>query len=675
MKQTPATAGTVEREGSVIPSNCRIGLIWTHDIQQVQSILRVCDGLRRLYVITDKHFAGHGLIDDRVCIIPIGPDALTQTLSPCFERDLQFFVEGRVGLYVAGHICDTHKQTVADIKQLLLKFTQTVISSMALRATRGWHILGNALLNLPRACREHAISELQHTLKKKPVVIVGAGPSLDKNIHVLKQYQPYVHIIACDAACTTFAQHDMEPDLIITTDDSEKIWRYFAALHGAFDHIPVACMVTSSWPLIRHHPAPLFFGRRRTTSGRILSHAVPTIQPFEAGLCVGHAAMELAALMGADPIIMMGFDLGYAGDRFHPEHQPMPYFHDHPPLEENLLTIPGNNGIDVLTDLSMSLYLQEFEKRINTLDRTVFNCTEGGARISGTHVATLKSVLGEITDHKITKKSLLSHHPDTASQNAIKPVLDRWTDQSEALVNHIKHLIQNNQCVPIDGGPVPFPFLNRYREVVELISDTENLTQSATFKFAWEDWMKTPGHTKQQIIPIAQRYLQEIRSNAEIISVFLRMQPIYQQQRNNKIAIFQDTDIAPMSSLHTRLQTVLQTVIEFYHCDLSHLPEIWNTILDNQISLAISINGSLFPAAWAMPGLACIDVWTQSPHSNIIVEQWLPGYAVICMDKTLAEQWRQRIPIDRPVCLWTQDGLIELGGKHFDCHYLANTGK
>ena len=34
------------------------------------------------------------------------------------------------------------------------EFAQTVLSSVALHATRGWHMLANTLLNLPRLARE-----------------------------------------------------------------------------------------------------------------------------------------------------------------------------------------------------------------------------------------------------------------------------------------------------------------------------------------------------------------------------------------------------------------------------------------------------------------------------------------------------------------------------------------
>ena len=66
-------------------------------------------------------------------------------------------------------------------------------------------------------------------LKDIPAVIVSAGPSLDKNVHLLKKIQGKALIITVDASIRAVIQAGVRPDILCTIDPNSPE-RFFSDL-------------------------------------------------------------------------------------------------------------------------------------------------------------------------------------------------------------------------------------------------------------------------------------------------------------------------------------------------------------------------------------------------------------------------------------------------------------
>ena len=98
----------------------------------------------------------------------------------------------------------------------------------------------------------------------------------------------------------------------------------------------------------------------------------------------------------------------------------------------------------------------------------------------------------------------------------------------------------------------------------------------------------------------------------------------------------------------------------------------------------LMLEGALFPASWAVPGAACIDLRLTLPGADTFLEQWhwLPGYAVVGADLEIANAWRERAPADCPVHALLPDGSLATATgrdiipwpKAFSALAPANTG-
>jgi hypothetical protein len=149
-----------------------------------------------------------------------------------------------------------------------------------------------------------------------PVVCVGAGPSLDKNAHLLYEF-PGV-IIATDKAYKMLKVRGIDPDVVISIDCHYDLVPEFLDCPGNNDNILVlnTCAdpkVTKIWGgqifwFLMRHPGVQF-------TDRILPALFPTFGSIENCGNVGNASVLLADHMGLSPIILIGQDYGYTGGK------------------------------------------------------------------------------------------------------------------------------------------------------------------------------------------------------------------------------------------------------------------------------------------------------------------------------------------------------------------------
>ncbi|MES2274216.1 MAG: 6-hydroxymethylpterin diphosphokinase MptE-like protein [Chlamydiota bacterium] len=136
-----------------------------------------------------------------------------------------------------------------------------------------------------------------------PAVIVGAGPSLEKNGRFLRELQDRALLLAAGSALNIL---DIEPHFAASIDAAAP-YRQFKLQKSM--EIPFCYqnrMNLENFSLV--HGEPLLF-----PDGN--SAAIDWIQgetgPFDAGWTVGNFLTQLAVLFGCNPIIFVGMDLCY----------------------------------------------------------------------------------------------------------------------------------------------------------------------------------------------------------------------------------------------------------------------------------------------------------------------------------------------------------------------------
>ena len=167
------------------------------------------------------------------------------------------------------------------------------------------------LLCLPDA---YMGSFLLHQFKNIPIIICGAGPSLEKQIPLLKELRNKAIIFAPSSSMNILSYHGLIPHFGMAIDPTPETF-HRQIMHRAFD-TPVFYRNRIYYEALQNINGPrLFLGgtefyRLPRWFERELDISAGTIQ--EEGYNVIHDALDLSRQLGCNPIIFVGLDLSFS---------------------------------------------------------------------------------------------------------------------------------------------------------------------------------------------------------------------------------------------------------------------------------------------------------------------------------------------------------------------------
>lgn len=269
----------------------------------------------------------------------------------------------------------------------------------------------NLFDNFPHYIRRPSIVGLRGALRDVPAVVVSAGPSLDKNAELLREWKGRGAIISVGTALGKCQQLGVAPDLVVALESND--------ITDQFADKPIIresslALLAKCHPKLWDIPAKniFFYGNFMPDTGWMFS----LIQRKEAILgfsgSVATAAFSIAAFMGCRPIVLIGQDLAYGaagashasgigqGGDFSVAGDKLKAARDDPAqLEGDMVLVDGYHGGKVVTRTNLRNYLLWFEKHIPDLTGRgirVINATEGGARIHGAQQLTFAEATSEL---------------------------------------------------------------------------------------------------------------------------------------------------------------------------------------------------------------------------------------------------------------------------------------
>ncbi|WP_144626666.1 motility associated factor glycosyltransferase family protein [Campylobacter coli] len=268
----------------------------------------------------------------------------------------------------------------------------------------------HTLNNLPKMLSHGVFQDLlqKRKAKVKNAIIVSTGPSLIKQLPLLKQYANKATIFCADSSYPILAKEGIKPDYVLSLERVSLTSEFFNNNFGNFDK-DILFIITS----LTHENTINYLEKNRRTY--ILVHrplksaAMLKLDKFGyigVGHSVANMIYELAAALRHENIILIGQDLAYANDgSSHPKEHI--YGNQGDEVRGKVYaTAYGGNG-QVRTQLSWNLFRQAFEKDIfftkEKLGINTYNCTEGGARINGSIEKPFAWVCNNILNENLEK--------------------------------------------------------------------------------------------------------------------------------------------------------------------------------------------------------------------------------------------------------------------------------
>lgn len=275
----------------------------------------------------------------------------------------------------------------------------------------------NAIKNFSESILSPGVNVLYDKFKNIPAIIVSAGPSLDKNIHLLKKVKDKALILSTDTALKILEKHGIEADFVFTIDFKEKSRLHFQDIKN-YDPAIIFAAEASNASL------EVYKGRRFVAGSnkpfpRWLNKISKDKGIVATGMSVAHFIFNLAVKFGCEPLIFVGQDLSFTDGVTHAQgttsrEELKDLYRSN---EEKFLGLTSSiSGQEVETNFPMYVYLRHFERLVHDTDRICINATEGGVGIEGTEVLTLKETLDKYCTETfsvkdIVKESLSEYSP------------------------------------------------------------------------------------------------------------------------------------------------------------------------------------------------------------------------------------------------------------------------
>lgn len=255
----------------------------------------------------------------------------------------------------------------------------------------GWSV--NILKNIDELIKAPPVESLFGKNKGKPAIVVSAGPSLDKNIDVLKEVQDRALIIAVGTSLKPLLQRGIKPHLVVAIDADKKHYEHFKDVKAHEDTILIYDGMIFPRILDDFKGMKLSSDTSESPIKTWLYSYIGAKGIIPSGFSVATTAFALAHSMESYPIILMGQDLSFKKDG-HTHAQGTTWQERVVDVtSHSLVKVPGNVEEEVFTHHVFFSTLRWFETYIEQNSVYCVNATEGGAKIKGTKVMSLREAL------------------------------------------------------------------------------------------------------------------------------------------------------------------------------------------------------------------------------------------------------------------------------------------
>ena len=235
----------------------------------------------------------------------------------------------------------------------------------------------NLFLNMKYISKCPPIQRLMGEWKGKPAVVAASGPSLNDAIPELKKYRDRYLLISAGSSLSRLIDEGLKPDFCLSFDGGYG--NYEAHFKGLKSDIPLIWDHIINHKILENYPGPMAI-MRMWPLDFFATYLGEEFGSISIGPSIANTAMDFAAKIGADPIILTGQDCGYKGEKSHAEGIHLNGHINRSPKTDMFL-----EGVTdrINSDHTMQVFVNCFEIRLRDIKQKVIN-TSFGARLLGT---------------------------------------------------------------------------------------------------------------------------------------------------------------------------------------------------------------------------------------------------------------------------------------------------
>ncbi len=339
-------------------------------------------------------------------------------ISSCLESERINFSINNYRIIQQNSLSEVNSKEYKGLLTELSNYFQASMVELKTLSAKSKTFSNNIYNNYQNLIASPGINVLKGSFPNIPAIICSAGPSLDKNIQLLKTKRENFLLISAATALKPLLKNKICPDFVVAIDPDEVTIQFF-------DH---QSDLLNTWlvydPVIPDVIPKIFTDRRLAYDSSInlaqwLQKHLGRKGSLGKVFSVAHAAYKFAKLIGCTPIIFIGQDLSFTKKRLHSRNTyyyqykedlinrlvTMEYLDDlkFQSYSNNLLERKSIFNSDLFTTVSLDTYAQIFSDTIDDFSKT-FNATEGGTGIDETKNILLREAINSHCLKNISKE-------------------------------------------------------------------------------------------------------------------------------------------------------------------------------------------------------------------------------------------------------------------------------
>ncbi|EDO7915521.1 DUF115 domain-containing protein [Campylobacter coli] len=402
--------------------------------------------------------------------------------------------------------------------ELCEKNIEVIVRNLISNLNIGFECYSHLLQNIPSMLEsipfQRILSERKNQFEN--AIVVSAGPSLAKQLPLLKAYQDKVVIFCADGALSMLEKEGIVPDYVTNLDFTDLTMKFFQNKENKTSLNMLSCAT---------HPSLVYSLDNKS----VILRDDPLYQRFnlndfgyiDTGTHVSHFSYTLALALGFKNIIMIGQDLAF--DEEGNSHSKGFSYGEQFSGEKTVptLQVPAYAGKgEVLTHITWNDYRIKLEYLFACNDQKAkfYNATEGGARINFTEELSFK----ECCEKLLTKEKPKFDIPKSLTKNRSDKLLVKFKekiqkDQENAkrFLNDALALKQILENILSKDFLLPLEFLEKVYQNIENFNhslDTDEFIQDGILKAVmYERGLK-----------ISLVYKENIVDNASFITAYIK---------------------------------------------------------------------------------------------------------------------------------------------------------
>ncbi|EGN1006424.1 motility associated factor glycosyltransferase family protein [Campylobacter coli] len=309
----------------------------------------------------------------------------------------------------------------------------------------------NSSLHIAFECYSHLLQNIPSMLESIPfqrilsqrknqfenAIVVSAGPSLAKQLSLLKAYQDKAVIFCADGALSMLEKKGIVPDYVTNLDFTDLAMKFFQNKENKTSLNMLSCAT---------HPSSVHFLDNKS----VVLRDDPLYQRFnlndfgyiDTGTHVSHFSYTLALVLGFKNIIMIGQDLAF--DEEGNSHSKGFSYGEQFSGEKTVPTLKAQAYAgkgEVLTHITWNDYRIKLEYLFACNDQKAkfYNATEGGARINFTEELSFK----ECCEKLLTKFKPKFELPKSLTKNRSDKLLVKFKEKIQKDQDNAKRFLDD----------------------------------------------------------------------------------------------------------------------------------------------------------------------------------------------------------------------------------------